>query len=542
MPRYDMPRIDTPTFPTAAVAAPHEAAAQAGRAILIEGGNAVEAMIAMAATIAVVYPHMNGIGGDAFWCVAEPNGRVHAIDAAGFAGTHATPGFYHARDRDSVPTRGPLAALTVPGTVDGWRLAGELARARGGRLPLATLLSDAIRRAREGVPVSGSESRLWAGAKGPNDRAALEEAPGFRDTFFVDDAPPEAGAVRRFPKLADTLAYLAEAGLRDFYEGDVGREIATGLERIGAPVTRADLRRFEARTVRPLGLRLPGVEIFNLPPPSQGLASLAILGIAERLALGRPDTVSWHHGLIESVKRAFAIRDRVVRDPGLVDDDPQDLLADAVLAREAAAISMSRAAPWPPGGGEADTVWMGAIDKDGLAVSFIQSLYWEYGSGCVLPETGVLLQNRGAAFSLARDAANPLAPGRKPFHTLNPPIARFTDGRVVAYGCMGGDGQPQTQAQVLARYRAGASPAEAVDAPRWLLGRTWGETSTSLKLEARVDESLVVGLRRLGHRVEVLDAPYSDTLGHAGLLVKHPGDGRVLATHDPRSDGAALGS
>ncbi|MGP9821933.1 gamma-glutamyltransferase family protein [Salinarimonas sp. NSM] len=537
-----MPRLDTPTFPTAAVAAPHAAAAEAGRAILIEGGNALEAMIAMAATIAVVYPHMNGIGGDAFWCVAEPNGRVHAIDAAGFAGAHATPALYHDRGLDAVPARGPLAALTVPGAVDGWRLAGELARARGGRLPLATLLSDAIRRAREGVPVSGSEARLWACGKGPNERAALEDAPGFRETYFVDGAPPEAGAVRRYPVLADTLAYLAEAGPRDFYAGDVAREIASGLERIGAPVTRADLRRYEARVVRPLALKLPGVEIFNLPPPSQGLASLAILGIAERLALGRPDTVSWHHGLVESVKRAFAIRDRVVLDPALLDGDPQDLLADAILAREAAAISTRRAAPWPRAGGEADTIWMGAIDKDGLAVSFIQSLYWEYGSGCVLPGTGITLQNRGAAFSLAHDASNPLAPGRKPFHTLNPPIARFADGRVVAYGCMGGDGQPQTQAQVLSRYRAGASPAEAVDAPRWLLGRTWGETSTSLKLESRFDESLIAGLDRLGHRVEVLDAPYSDTLGHAGLLAKHPRDGRVEATHDPRSDGAALGS
>ncbi|GGK26688.1 gamma-glutamyltransferase family protein [Salinarimonas ramus] len=536
-----MTRLETPTFSHAAVAAPHAAASEAGRAILIEGGNAVEAMIAMAATIAVVYPHMNGIGGDAFWCVSDPNGRVHAIDAAGFAGSLATPAFYRDRELETIPTRGPLAALTVPGTIDGWRLAGELARARGGRLPLETLLADAIRRAREGVAVAGSEARLWADGKGPNARDALLDAPGFREAYLVEGEPPEAGALRRAPALADTLAQLAHAGLRDFYSGDVAREIAADLERIGAPVTREDLRRYEARVVRPLSLNLPGLQVFNLPPPSQGLASLAILGIAERLALGRVDDVSWHHGLVESVKRAFAIRDHAVRDPARLDGDPQELLADASLAREAAAISMSRAAPWPRDGSQADTIWMGAIDGDGLAVSFIQSLYWEYGSGCVLPSTGITLQNRGAAFSLARDAVNPLAPGRKPFHTLNPAIARFADGRVVAYGCMGGDGQPQTQAQVITRYRAGANAAEAVDAPRWLLGRTWGDTSTSLKLEARVDESLVAGLRRLGHRVEVLDAPYSDTLGHAGLLAKHPGDGRVEASHDPRSDGAALG-
>ncbi len=202
---------------------------------------------------------------------------------------------------------------------------------------------------------------------------------------------------------------------------------------------------------------------------------------------------------------------------------------------------MSRAAPYPNPGFEADTVWMGAIDKDGLAVSFIQSVYWEYGSGCVLPRTGVTWQNRGTAFSLDPSTANPLAPGAKPFHTLNPALACFEDGRIAPYGCMGGDGQPQTQAQILMRYRAGLSPAEAVDAPRWLLGRTWGESSATLKLESRFDESVVAGLKRLGHPVEELGVAYSDTLGHAGMLVKHKRDGRVEATHDPRSDGAALG-
>jgi gamma-glutamyltranspeptidase len=536
-----MPRLETPTYASAAVAAPHHAAAEAGRAILIEGGNAVEAMIAMAATIAVVYPHMNGIGGDAFWCVAEPNGRVHAIDAAGFAGSLATPSFYFDRGHETIPSRGPLAALTVPGTIDGWRLAGELAKARGGRLPLSTLLADAIRRAREGAPVSPSEARYWARTDLPAAHADLKAAPGFVETYFRDGEPPAAGASRRLPKLADTLAYLAEAGLRDFYEGDVSREIAADLERLGAPITRADLRRYEARAVRPLSVRLPGLDVYNLPPPSQGVAALAILGIAERLALGRVDETAWHHGLVEAVKRAFRLRDRVAIDPARLERDAQDYLTDDRFARAAAAISMSRAAPYPHPGSEADTVWMGAIDADGLAVSFIQSVYWEYGSGCVLPATGVTMQNRGTAFPLDARAANPLAPGAKPFHTLNPALARFADGRVVPYGCMGGDGQPQTQAQVLMRYRAGLSPAEAVDAPRWLLGRTWGESSATLKLESRFDEGVIVGLKRLGHPVEVLDAPYSDTLGHAGMLVKHPRDGRVEAVHDPRSDGGALG-
>jgi len=537
-----MPRLDTPTFAGAAVAAPHMAAAEAGRAVLIEGGNAVEAMVAMAATIAVVYPHMNGIGGDAFWCVAEPNGRVHAIDAAGFAGAAATPAFYREREHETIPSRGPLAALTVPGTIDGWRVALTLARARGGRLPLATLLADAVRRAREGTPVSASEARYWARTDIAGAHADLKAAPGFVETFFDEDGEaPQAGAHRRQRTLADTFDYLAKAGLRDFYEGDVAREIAADLERLGAPVSRADLRAYEARVVRPLSIRLPGLEVYNLPPPSQGVAALAILGIAEHLALGRVDGTAWHHGLIEATKRAFALRDRVAIDPGRLDEDPQEALDDAELAAAAGAISMSRAAPYPNPGSEADTVWMGAIDADGLAVSFIQSVYWEYGSGCVLAGTGITMQNRGTAFALDPRAANTLAARAKPFHTLNPALARFADGRVVPYGCMGGDGQPQTQAQALLRYRAGASPAEAIDAPRWLLGRTWGESSATLKLEGRFDESVIAGLKRLGHPVETLDAAYSDTLGHAGMLVKHRRDGRVEATHDPRSDGGALG-
>ena len=185
---------------------------------------------------------------------------------------------------------------------------------------------------------------------------------------------------------------------------------------------------------------------------------------------------------------------------------------------------------------------MGAIDSDGLAVSYIQSIYWDWGSGCVLPATGIHWQNRGASFSLDPDAVNPLEPGRRPFHTLNPALAAFADGRVLAYGAMGGDGQPQFQAQIYTRYAdLGEDPLTAVDAPRWLLGRTWGSASTSLKMESRFDSALMEGLARLGHDVEEIGLPYSDGLGHAGMLVKHRSDGRVEATHDPRSDGGAAG-
>ncbi|HEX8168504.1 MAG TPA: gamma-glutamyltransferase family protein [Beijerinckiaceae bacterium] len=527
---------DTPVFSAAAVAAPHRLAAETGRAVLDEGGNAVEAMAAMAATIAVVYPHMNAVGGDAFWLVREPGGRVRAIEACGPAGSLATIERYRGKGLDAIPGRGPDAAVTVAGAVGGWQAALDYARLLGGRMPLAALLADAIRFAREGCPVSPSEA-----TGRPNEPEALRQAPGFAETFLVEGKTPEAGTIRKLPALAETLAHLAGAGLDDFYRGDIGREIAADLERIGSPVTRGDLERYRARMVEPLSARFRDATLHNFPPPTQGLAALLILGIYERLDVRRTETVEHHHGLIEAVKRAFSIRDRVVTDPRRLRHDPADFLKPAVFEREAAQIDMRRAAPFPLPKPAGDTVWMSAIDRDGLAVSYIQSLYWEWGSGCVLPRTGVHWQNRGASFSLDPDAVNPLEPGRKPFHTLIPALAAFDDGRVMAYGSMGGDGQPQFQAQILCRYLDGMGVADAVDAPRWLLGRTWGQTSTTLKMESRFDARILEGLARLGHDVEELGIPYSETCGHAGMLVKHPRGGRVEAAHDPRSDGGAAG-
>ncbi|HEY8383719.1 MAG TPA: gamma-glutamyltransferase [Microvirga sp.] len=530
--------IETPTFGFAAVAAPHLAAAEAGQVVLAQGGNAVEAMVAMAATVAVVYPHMNGLGGDGFWLVREPGGRLHGLDASGPAGALATIKRYQAKGYHEVPPRGPDAAVTVPGAVGGWRLALELARSLGGQMPLDLLLGDAIRWAREGCPVSQSEGRYVL-----KEAQALQAAPGFAEVFFVDGKRPEAGTLRRQPALAATLERLAHVGLRDFYRGDVGREIAADLERLESPVTRRDLETYEARVVQPLSMRRGPAQIVNLPPPTQGLASLLILGIAGRLEAARTDTADLHHGLIEATKRAYAIRDRVVTDPRHLTKDPAAFLENSVLEREAAAIDARRAAPFPlPPPADGDTIWMGAIDERGLAVSYIQSLFWEFGSGCVLPGTGVLWSNRGRGFSLDPRSLNPLEPGRKPFHTLNPALAVFDDGRVLSYGTMGGEGQPQVQAQIFTRYAdLGLGLAEAVDAPRWLLGRAWGAQAATLKVEDRFDPEIIDRLARRGHAIEEIGQPYADALGHAGMLVKHRRDGRVEATHDPRSDGGALG-
>lgn len=517
------------------VAAPHHLAAETGRAILAEGGNALEAMVAMAATIAAVYPHMNHIGGDGFWLVREPSGRVRALMGAGPAGSKATMAFYREHGHDAIPARGPLAALTVPAAIAGWTLALQAAEAYGGKLPLDVVLAPAIRHA-GGYTVTRSQAVLT--------RDKLEEckdAPGFAATFLVDGKPPAEGATLRQSAFAATLEQLVHAGLDDFYRGDVAREIAADLERIGAPVTRADLERCRALVAEPLSVALQAGTIYNSPPPTQGLASLMILALFERLRVTQAESFDHVHGLVEATKRAFRVRDRVVTDPDRLPAEPARFLEKSFLDDEAGKIDRRKAAKWPAPVGEGDTIWMGAADSSGLVVSYIQSLYWEFGSACVLPATGVLMQNRGASFSLEPGALNALAPGRKPFHTLNPAIAVLRDGRIMAYGTMGGDGQPQTQAALFTRHMLYRVPLEeAVDRPRWLLGRTWGSAVTNLRMESRFSAALVDRLLSAGHDVAVLDEAYSDTMGHAGAVVLHP-DGTLEGVHDPRADGGAAG-
>lgn len=514
--------------------APHHLAAQAGRDVLRDGGNAVEAMVAAAAAIAVVYPHMNAIGGDGFWLVHEPGQAPVAIDACGSAAALADRDRY--RGRETLPTRGPGAALTVAGTVGGWAQALAHAAGWGPSMPIERLLSDAIRHARDGVAVSTSQSRLTA-----QKLAELKGVPGFAETFLVDGEAPPVGHRLRQPALAETLEHLSRRGLDDFYRGELAHRMGDELARLGSPVRTADLAGYRAEEVVPLSVRLSDCSLFNLPPPTQGLASLMILGVFEHLGVHAGEGFDHLHGLVESTKQAFLVRDRVVTDPRRVPGDPRVFLLPGDLAARAAAIDRRHALPWPQPGSAGDTVWMGAIDREGRAVSFIQSVYWEFGAGVVLRETGVTWQNRGCSFSLDPGALNTLEPGRKPFHTLNPALALFDDGRVMPYGTMGGEGQPQTQAAVFTRYaRFGASLQQAVSAPRWLLGRTWGDASTTLKLENRFDASLVRALRTAGHTVEVLDEAYSDTMGHAGALVRHA-DGLIEGAVDPRSDGIAAG-
>lgn len=510
------------------VTSPHHLASQAGLEVLADGGNAVDAAVATAAALAVVYPHMTGIGGDGFWLVSEPDGRVWAVDACGPAAAGASLELYEGHE--TIPWRGPLAANTVAGTIGGWEVA---LREGGAGLSLERLLRDAIEWARTGYAVTRGQAEISR-----NKGEELRQVGGaYRATFQPLGVPLEEGDVFQQPRLADTLERLAEAGLHDFYRGELAASMAKELEELGSPLRASDLFAYQAETSTPLRYRGRDGDYFNLGPPTQGAASLIILALFERLVARGESSFSHVHGLVEATKQAFLFRDEHIGDPLYMRVDPQALLDDAAaLDALAAQIDPARALEWPRPSAQGDTVWFGAADRFGQVVSCIQSTYFEHGSGIVLPSTGVTWQNRGSSFRLAESGWNALRPGRKPFHTLNPALAKFTDGRVLAYGTMGGEGQPQTQAALLTRYqRFGMSLQEAVAAPRWLLGRTWGDTSTSLKLEEGFAPELYEELRAAGHQVEIVP-PLNSMMGHAGAVARHP-NGLLEGAADPRSDG-----
>ncbi len=517
--------------------APHSLAAQGALAILQDGGNAIEAMVAAASTIAVVYPHMNGIGGDGFWVISDPGQPVVAIEACGPAAAGVSCEFYRDRGMKEIPIRGPLSANTVAGTISGWQQALGISARWGGKLPLSRLLEDAIHYAGNGIPVTVSQ---YASTTMKLD--GLADQPGFADAFLVDRHAPVAGSLFRQERLGKTLQMLVSDGLDSFYRGQLAEAIGADLSQLGIPVTRNDLSEYRARTRTPLHLRHSLGDLYNMTPPTQGLVSLIIVGLLDRINIGQyaPDSVEYIHLIVEATKQAFRIRDQYITDLDHMTIDPQACLSDEFLAPYAAAIRRDTALPWARGKGPGDTVWMGVIDGAGRAVSFIQSIYHEFGSGVVLPQTGICWQNRGCSFSLDAQHLNALMPRKKPFHTLNPALARFKDGRTMVYGTMGGDGQPQTQAAIFTRYAVFGQPLQqAITAPRWLLGRTWGQTSETLKLESRFSPEIVTGLHQLGHDVEVI-GEFDETVGHAGAIVHYP-SGTFEGGFDPRSNGVASG-
>lgn len=515
--------------------APHYLAAEAGTRVLKEGGNAIEAMIAAASTIAVVYPHMNALGGDNFWLIHQPGSTPVGIDACGGAATLATPDYYFEQGMREIPGRGPHAALTVAGAVSGWQLALKRSDSMGGRLPLSRLFEEAIHHATVGVPVTATLGNNIAGKL-----AELKDQPGFSSSYLSDGKPLAVAQLHKQPRLASTLRHLADAGLDDFYRGALAESIAADLEKVGAPLRLSDLQAYSALQLKPLSMALDGNTLFNMPPPTQGLASLMLLGIFDRLKIESVDDFAYVHGLVEATKQAFKVRDSEVSDPEYMRQSAAHFLRGELLDELASGVDMSTAAPWPDADAGGDTVWLGAVDKNGCAVSFIQSIYWEFGSGVVLPQSGISWQNRGTSFSLNKAHHNCLKPGRRPFHTIQPALAHLKDGRVMPYGTMGGEGQPQTQAMVYTRYvQGGCDLQQAVTAPRWLLGKTWGSDVTSLRIENRFDPVLFEQLLSAGHDLQVI-GDFDEVMGHAGALVLHP-NGLIEGASDPRSDGAACG-
>jgi gamma-glutamyltranspeptidase/glutathione hydrolase len=515
------------------VVSSHHLAAQAGLRVLRAGGNAIEAMIAAAATVSVVYPHMNGIGGDGFWLIAAPDDAAPtAILGVGRTGRAVDAAFYRARGLDSIPTRGPLAANTVAGTISSWAAAHEIAQAWGGMLPLEALLEDAIYFARAGVPVTHGHCEMVAAKEGEMRGLAAWRR------LFLEDGAPVPGTLLKQPALAATLEALARDGLEGFYRGALARRIAADLARAGCPITETDLAAHRPIVTSPVSVGIGAGTLYNTPPPTQGAVSLAILAIYERIAAAEGEGFDHVHRLVEATKQAFLMRDASITDPAHMRHRLDDLLASNALDARAVAIDRTKAMPWPHAAAPGDTVWLGAIDDAGRAISFIHSIYWEFGSGVVLDDTGIQWQNRGCSFSLQPSALNALLPKRLPFHTNNPAMARLADGRLMVYGTMGGDGQPQTQAAVFTRHvRYGMDLAEAITAPRWLLGRTWGTPRIELSLESRFDPALVAALEAAGHRVRVIGA-YDSLMGHAGAIVRHPG-GLLAGAADPRGDGCA---
>jgi oxamate amidohydrolase len=533
----------TLTSPRGMVTAPHHLAANSACAVLREGGNAIEAMVAAAATIAVVYPHMNSIGGDGFWIISEPGRTPVAIDACGRAAGAATPAFYAERGHTkTLPGRGPLAANTVAGAISGWSEALRHSQRLGGRLPVSRLLQDAIWYSREGAPVTQSQVNFTT-----KFLTELGQLPGFAGQFLEAAGPdtrvPAVDTLKRYPALARTLQTLSDKGLDDYYQGSIALAIAAEHQRLGGPLRLADLQAHKAQTVQPLSVKLTGATLYNMTPPTQGLASLMILAIFDRLRLrhgiAKADGLPYLHAIVEATKQAFKVRNRHIADPATMAArgvGPEQFLSDAFIDNCVQAVDMHAALPWPEPPIHGDTIWMGTADSAGRMVSYIQSVYWEFGSGVVLTDTGIAWQNRGSSFQLDPRSHLLLAPHKQPFHTLNPAHARFDDGRHMVYGNMGGDGQPQSQSAVFSRYALFGQPLQqAVSAPRWLLGKTWGQESTTLKFENRFDPAVLAQLKAMGHDVEVLP-DYSDTMGHAGAIVRQS-DGLYLGAADPRSDG-----
>lgn len=518
------------TRSAAAVTSPHLEASAAGLAVLREGGNAVEAAVAMGAVLAVVCPHFCGLGGDAVWIIADAEGNEHCLLGIGQAAGACSPA------AGPMPIRGPRSAATTACVVDSWNEAlGHSASRWGGRRSLASLAEPAIELAERGFEPSRSQ-RFWLDFRG----GEVEGWPGFAPLFDTRRLP--ASRLFAQPQLAASLREIAEQGARAFYEGGLARGIAEGLSRAGSPITAADLAATRSRWAAPAALQYGEYRLLAPPPPTQGVTTLSTMGVLERLGIGDVEEggADFFHLSVEAIKQAFLLRGAIA-DPDHSEQPVDRWLASDNLDRMAGAVDRKEAMSWPHRLASADTVFFAARDAEGCSASVLQSIYFDWGSGVVAGDTGILWQNRAAAFSPEPDSPNAIRPGARPFYTLNPGIA-MKDGRpAILYGTQGADGQPQTLALLLARIiDHGLDAQRALAAPRFLLGRTFSDSRDSLKIEESAGIAVLDALRRRGHEIAPLPA-MSPIAGQAGLIVVGD-DGAVDGAHDPRGEGIALGA
>src|SRR5262245_7813838 len=505
------------------------------------GGNALDAAIAAGAAIAVVYPHMNGIGGDNVWLIYDAErSALHALCACGRSARAASISWYAARGlRDAIPARGGPAALTVPGVVDGWWEAHRYSReTMGSPLAWRDLLADAIRHAQGGF--SASSGQRVAPPREPDPFGPDASADIQRDLWprYHPDALARGPLIQA--DLGRTLEMIAEGGRDAFYAGDIARRIVAAASAAGSPLVIEDFAEHRSEWMTPLTVPYAQGVAASFPPPTQGMSALAMLAMSEAFDVATLPESDYVHVLVEAAKLAFADRDRHLTDPGFMQVTPAELLDPKRLRALAGRISLTRAlTPASAAAMGGDTIAIVAADGTGNAVSLIQSLYFTWGSGFMAGDTGIVLQNRGSFFSLDASQANALAPAKRTMHTLIPSMY-LEEGRArFAYGTMGGEGQPQTQAALLTRrLHRGLGPQAAVEAPRWLYGRTWGMPSRALSIESRYSTDIARDLAARGHDVKVA-GEWDDLFGHAQCIWLDGAE--LVGGSDPRADGAALG-
>jgi gamma-glutamyltranspeptidase len=527
--------------PRGMVTCPHALASQAGVDALRAGGSAVDAAIAASAALSVLYPHMTGLGGDAFWLIYDANTRrVRYLDGGGRAAAGAGIDWFAARGMAEIPFRGILpGTVTTPGAVASWCEA----HAAYGRLPLARDLEAAIGYARDGFPVT---ARLagWIALTAPE----LALQPEAAAIFLAGGVAPRAGAKIANPDLARTLEALAQGGRAAFYEGETARELARFAKERGGFFTAADLAAQTARWGEPISGSYRGVTLYQTPAPTQGFTLLQMLNLIEPLELHRREFLGPDHAhlLVQAKQIAYHDRDRWLADPRYAEVPMERLISKAYAGERRALIDPARALSWDRvpsyGSLKGDTVYIAAVDAEGNAASLINSLYGVFGSTVVAGDTGVVLQNRGAYFSLDPQHPNRLEPGKTPQHTLIASLGFRDDKLWSVLGCMGADGQPQIQLQAyVAMIDFGRGIQEALEAPRWLSGRfALGEARDTLHIEGRFAPATIDELARRGHVINRW-GPWNELAGHAHGILVDAENGLRIGGADPRSDGAAIG-